>query len=103
MKTMKTMILAAALMIPGITMAGDMTCTVNSEVVTLAIYTLPNADIAAYRYQQTKDGTFISINYVDGAYDLYIQNGRTNLSEARRETLDVNATFGGKDLTIVCP
>lgn len=98
---MKTVFLAA-LMLPGVSMA-NYTCKVDSEVVVLEEYQHPKADITGYRYKARKGGTFVSIIYVDGAYDVFLERGNNTVTSVRAETVDLNVVLDGKGLEVVCP
>jgi len=98
---MKALIFALS-MLPGISIAADYTCQVNSAAVTLVEFTNPKADITAYHYQGKAQGYFVSVMYVDGAYDLYIEHGGNNFTESRAESLDFKANLEGETLEIQC-
>jgi hypothetical protein len=98
---MKFLIFALSLL-PGVSMAADYTCQVNGSAVTLEEFTNPKADITAYHYQGKAQGYFISVMYVDGAYDLYIEHGADNFTESRAESLDFKVNLEGDTLEIQC-
>lgn len=99
---MKALILAA-LLVPGVSFASNVTCDVNSQSVVLEDITKPELDLAAYRFNGEVNGIKLSILLVDGAYDVYAKSGRSTVSQNRLETVNLSATLNGNALTVVCP